>query len=344
VGMAVSGAETLQLVAGHQPDLLLMDILLRGDMDGIEAAERLRQQFEIPVVFLTAYADPTTLARAKVAEPYGYILKPFEVRELHSAIEIALYKTKVEKRLQHLNRVLRAIRHVNHLIVTEKDRRRLIQQACQLLVESRGYFTAWIALLNDEGRVTAWTVAGESDDAGQLQQKLANDELPPCGLRALEQTGLVILENLPDQCPGCSWAQGYKDRGALVTRLSHQEISYGLLGVQLPVALTREEEESSLFRELAADLSLALYKMDLEIRERQALKALKTSEARYRSLVEGLPVGIYQRTMGEDNRLLMVNPAMAAMFVYDSTEECLPYGSSPTYADPGQRRQFKNCS
>jgi CheY-like chemotaxis protein len=315
-GMAVSGAETLELVAGHQPDLVLMDILLRGDMDGIEAAERLRQQFEIPVVFLTAYADPTTLARAKVAEPYGYILKPFEVRELHSAIEIALYKTKVEKRLQHLNRVLRAIRHVNHLI----------------------------ALLNDEGRVTAWTVAGESDDAGQLQQKLANDELPPCGLRALEQTGLVILENLPDQCPGCSWAQGYKDRGALVTRLSHQEISYGLLGVQLPVALTREEEESSLFRELAADLSLALYKMDLEIRERQALKALKTSEARYRSLVEGLPVGIYQRTMGEDNRLLMVNPAMAAMFVYDSTEECLPYGSSPTYADPGQRRQFKNCS
>jgi PAS domain S-box-containing protein len=340
VGMAVSGAQTLQVAAEQQPDLVLMDILLQGDMDGIEVAEHLRQQFGIPVVFLTAYADSTTLARAKVVEPYGYILKPFEVRELHSAIEIALYKTQAEKRLQHLNRVLRAIRHVNHLIVTEKDRHHLIQQVCQLLVESRGYFTAWIALLDDQGRVTAWAAVGGSDNPGQLQQQLANGKLPPCALPALEQTGLVVLENLAEQCTGCSWAKGNKGRGALVMRLSHQEVSYGLMGVQLPVALTSDEDESSLFLELAADLSLALYKMDLEIREREALKALKISEARYRSLVEGLPVGIYQRTVGEENRLLMVNPAMAAMFGYDSQEECLPHGSSPTYADPRQRQQF----
>jgi PAS domain S-box-containing protein len=340
VGMAVSGEETLQLVAKQQPDLVLMDILLQGDMDGIEAAELLRRQFEIPVVFLTAYADTRTLARAKVAEPYGYILKPFEVREIHSAIEIALYKTKTEKRLRHLNRVLRAIRNVNQLIVTEKDRHRLIQRACQLLVDGRGYFTVWIALLDDQGRVSASAASGESVNTGHVLQMLAQGELPPCGRRALEQTGFVVLENLADHCTACPWGRGYNDRGALVTRLSHQEVCFGLLGVQLPVALTRDEEESSLFQELAADLSLALYKMDLEVREQQALKALKISEARYRSLVEGLPVGIYQRTVGEENRLLMANPSMVAMFGYESAEACLPYGSGPAYADPWQRRQF----
>jgi CheY-like chemotaxis protein len=204
VGIAVSGRETLQLVAEQRPDLVLMDILLQGDMDGIEAAERLRRQSEIPVVFLTAYADSTTLARAKVVEPYGYILKPFEVREIHSAIEIALYKTKAEKRLQHLNRVLRAIRNVDHLIVTEKDRHRLIQRACQLLVEGRGYFTAWIALLDDQGQVTAWAAAGQSGNAEQVLQNLARGELPPCGRQALEHTGLVVQENLAEHYLGCS--------------------------------------------------------------------------------------------------------------------------------------------
>ena len=92
--MAASGEETLRLAAEAHPDLVLMDILLKGDMDGIEAAEHLRRRFNLPVVFLTAYADPQTLGRAKVTEPFGYLLKPFEVRELHSIIEIALYKAR----------------------------------------------------------------------------------------------------------------------------------------------------------------------------------------------------------------------------------------------------------
>jgi CheY-like chemotaxis protein len=250
VGMAASGGETLRLAAEQQPDLVLMDILLQGDMDGIEVAEHLRHRFEVPVVFLTAYADPQTLARAKVVAPFGYILKPFEVRELHSAIEIALYKTHAEKRLQHLNLVLRAIRNVNQLIVPEKDRSRLIQRACQLLVEGRGYFTAWIALLDNQGRAAAATAAGEVKHTDQVLQALARGDLPPCGRRALAQPELVVLENLADHCTGCILGPNIANRGALVTRLAHHQVCYGLLGVQLPMALTRDEEELSLFREL----------------------------------------------------------------------------------------------
>ena len=75
-----SGQEAIEKAAETQPDLVLMDIRLRGHMDGVEAAERIHTRFDIPVVYLTAHADESTLQRAKLTEPYGYILKPFEER------------------------------------------------------------------------------------------------------------------------------------------------------------------------------------------------------------------------------------------------------------------------
>jgi two-component system cell cycle sensor histidine kinase/response regulator CckA len=101
-----SGQEAIEKAAETQPDLVLMDIRLRGPMDGVEAAERIRTRFDIPVVYLTAHADESTLQRAKLTEPYGYILKPFEERELHTAVEMALYKYKMEKRLKESERWL----------------------------------------------------------------------------------------------------------------------------------------------------------------------------------------------------------------------------------------------
>ncbi|MCK4417132.1 MAG: response regulator [Candidatus Latescibacteria bacterium] len=98
--VAYSGGEAVKKAAETHPDLVLMDIVLRGDMDGVEAAEQIRSRTNIPVVYLTAYADEKTLQRAKITEPYGYILKPFEERELHVAIEVALYKHKMEEKLK----------------------------------------------------------------------------------------------------------------------------------------------------------------------------------------------------------------------------------------------------
>ena len=87
---AVVHAETMH------PDLVLMDIRLKGEMDGIEAAGLIRERCNIPVVYLTAHSDPATLARAKVKEPFGYVVKPFETRSLMVAIEIALHRHRSE--------------------------------------------------------------------------------------------------------------------------------------------------------------------------------------------------------------------------------------------------------
>ena len=95
-GIAGSGREALRQIKKSVPDLVLMDIILRGRMNGIETAEKIRAHYDIPLIYLTAYADLDTLNRAKLTEPLGYILKPLDNRELQSAIEMAVYRHRME--------------------------------------------------------------------------------------------------------------------------------------------------------------------------------------------------------------------------------------------------------
>lgn len=96
-GSTHSGEEAIKLVTLIQPDLVLMDIRLSGEMDGVQAAGEIHQSLDIPVVFLTAYADEATLERAKQTEPLGYLLKPVDHKSLQTVVELALHKHEVDK-------------------------------------------------------------------------------------------------------------------------------------------------------------------------------------------------------------------------------------------------------
>lgn len=104
-----SGQEALHQVSCKQPDLILMDIKLNGGIDGVTTAEQLQHRFDLPVVFLTSYADEATLQRAKQVNFYGYLLKPFEIRELHTTIEVALHRHHLERQLKESQRWLTTI-------------------------------------------------------------------------------------------------------------------------------------------------------------------------------------------------------------------------------------------
>lgn len=109
VALAASGKEAVSKAIDHQPNLVLMDIRLKGEIDGIETADQIRRQLDIPVIYLTAYADDATLQRAKITAPYGYLLKPFEERDLHIAIEMALYRHRMERKIKESEKWLSAI-------------------------------------------------------------------------------------------------------------------------------------------------------------------------------------------------------------------------------------------
>ncbi len=109
VGVVPSGEEAVALAEESEPSLALVDVMLQGEMTGVEAADFIYSGFNIPVVYLTAYADESTLQRAKLTEPFGYLLKPFEERELQTTVEIALYKFKMEMKLRNRERWLTTI-------------------------------------------------------------------------------------------------------------------------------------------------------------------------------------------------------------------------------------------
>lgn len=108
-GIASTGEQALEMIAVHRPDVVLMDIKLEGDLDGIETAERVKNLYDVPVIFLTAFSNTGIVERAKLSNQYGYILKPFQEREIQIVIEMAVYKFQAEKSLRQNKEFISAI-------------------------------------------------------------------------------------------------------------------------------------------------------------------------------------------------------------------------------------------
>lgn len=108
-GLATTGEEALELASSLKPDLALVDIVIKGSLDGIEIAKKIWHEMDIPVIYVTAYADETTLNRARETTPFGYILKPFGERELRINIEMALFKSQLELKLKERENLLATI-------------------------------------------------------------------------------------------------------------------------------------------------------------------------------------------------------------------------------------------
>ena len=126
-----SGEEALQKAVEEHPDVVLMDIHLAGDMDGVVAAQHIRDHFHIPVIYLTAYSDDNTLRRAKITDPFGYIVKPFNAQELYAAIEVALYKHQAEDMLRQ------ALDELEHRVTVRTTELRTTNEALQQEIAER---------------------------------------------------------------------------------------------------------------------------------------------------------------------------------------------------------------
>ena len=114
--LATSGEKALAIVETMTPDLILMDIKLKGELDGIETARRILMTLRIPVVFLTAFADESLLEKAKLSQPFGYLIKPVDSRELRSTIAMALYKAKIDREKEQLIAELKAALTENKIL------------------------------------------------------------------------------------------------------------------------------------------------------------------------------------------------------------------------------------
>ncbi|GAF70607.1 unnamed protein product, partial [marine sediment metagenome] len=154
--------------------------------------------------------------------------------------EITVRK-RMEERIVHLNAVLRAIRKVNQLIVTEKDRDRLLKVACRSLVETRGYYNAWIALLDQSGKLVTTAEAGLGKKFLPLQERWRAGELPHCARVALAEPGVSVIEDPATTCKDCPLAGAYTERWGLSCRLESGGNIYGLLTVSVTADYAADE-------------------------------------------------------------------------------------------------------
>ncbi|MBF0519032.1 MAG: response regulator [Nitrospirae bacterium] len=169
-----TGADAIKRAGELDPDLVLMDIVLKGNMDGVETAEKIRNTYDIPVIFLTAYSDNDTLRRAKITEPYGYILKPFEQRELLIAIEIAVYKHELERRLKASE---------NWLLATLK-----LMSAALITTDINGTVTFMNA---EAAAITGWTMKEAIGEDITAVFNVSQED----PVRKVLQEGMVISKN-----------------------------------------------------------------------------------------------------------------------------------------------------
>jgi len=219
-------------------------------------------------------------------------------RELRD--ELAKRK-EAEEQLTHLHAVLRAVRNVNQLIVREKDRDRLLQGACDLLIEARGYHNIWIALLDERRRLVAAVEAGLGDEFLPLAEQLRRGNLPRCADKALTQPKAVSVPDPPSDCADCPLSETYAGRGALCARLEYRGKIYGVLVASTSTELVGSEEEQDLFEEVAGDMAFALHGMELEEKRKQAEGALRESEERLKTAGKAAYDLIYEWDVASDS-------------------------------------------
>ncbi len=202
-------------------------------------------------------------------------------------------RQRAEHKIRHINSVLHAIRSVNELIVQEKDRDQLLRSVGESLIQTRGYYNAWVALLDDSAKFAASAEAGLGEKFSAMLNKMGGGELTSCGRQALSQPGVVIINDPSITCIDCPLSADYGGRGAMTIRLEYEGKVYGLLSVSIPADLIGEEDEQNLFSEVASDIAFALHDIELEEERDQAQKNLRFEREQLISIFDGMDEVVY---------------------------------------------------
>jgi PAS domain S-box-containing protein len=278
----------LSLNEGHY-DVIVSDYEMPG-MDGIKLLTKVREMDkDIPFILFTGRGREEVAIKALNLGADFYLQKGGEPRsqfaELIHQIRAAVGRKQSERDIHQLNRTLLTIRNLNHLIAMENDVPTLLKGACDTLINSRGYYNVWIALLNLEGRITSAAEAGLGDRFESMLQLFENGDMARCGSRALQKGGIVARVNPSPFCTGCPLSELHRDRGELTIRIEEQGRIYGILNVSLASEMIDNEIERTLLEEIAKDIAFALHRIELQEEKRQA-------EELYRTLFESTGTAI----------------------------------------------------
>ncbi|NQT26753.1 PAS domain S-box protein [candidate division KSB1 bacterium] len=249
-------------------------------------------------------------------------------------------KVQSEGKIRHLNRVLLAIRNVNQLIIKETDVNKLIKRACEILVETGGYFNAWITLLDASNKHTITAEAGLGKDILPMMERIKEGNFTTCASKALKQSGIMITENPHAACKDCPLSEKYAGRGAMTTRLECHGKIYGIMSVSIPTEFANDEQENDLFKEVTDDIAFALDSIEIENERKQAEEALKKEQNLLKTLMDNIPDHIYFKDT--DSRFITINNAQAERFNISDAKHVIGKTDFDFFTEEHARQAFEN--
>ncbi len=189
----------------------------------------------------------------------------------------------------HLTEVLSVIRDVNQLIVKEKNREKLVQDICTIMVSNRVYRYAWIVLYNESKGIEYITSTDNSKNFSQLKNKIETGWIPPCVKNVADQSeGFLSIENTKQSCPECPLADLYEKNGAFSIQLKYGEKVYGNLTISVNTLYLYNKEELSLLDEVAGDISYALYNLETEEHLKEHQRSLTHMKELYENIIDSV--------------------------------------------------------
>ncbi len=261
-------AAALARLSGEPIDLVLLDLGLPDSigLDGLGALQQVAP--DMPVVVLTGNDDERTAIEAVRAGAQDYLVKgqitgSLMSRVLHYAVE----RARTLAQVTHLNRILRVVRAVDQLIIREKERDRMAQCTCTVLVEMRGYSGAWIVLTDGlPDHLVAAHSGFDSEAFSELVSRFRRGEPAPCCSRAQAAASAILTEKVSVTCAGCPLSHACTRALVLTACLTYEGRVYGFLSVSFPPRFAAEEEERSLLQEIADEIAFALHNIEAEAR------------------------------------------------------------------------------
>ncbi|MEA3488381.1 MAG: histidine kinase dimerization/phosphoacceptor domain -containing protein [Euryarchaeota archaeon] len=268
----------LERLAAADINAVLLDLGL-PDSSGLDTFITVHAQVpDVPIVMLTGL-DDAELAIAAVQEgAQDYLPKnKLDSELLVRTIRYAIERKKTGTHIKHLNSVLKAIRGVNQLIVMEKDRDTMLQNACDTLAEAWGYDAAWLGFLEDGEAFATVKGSGFREDVTRFCEHVLGGDHPPCIKNALAQKDSFVVLDKTRECGDCVFKDACVGKEAAIIRVEHAGKFFGLLAVLLAPDVAVDEEEKGLLEEVAGDIAFGLHDMELEVVRKQAEEQLKAS-------------------------------------------------------------------
>ncbi|MEA1906175.1 MAG: histidine kinase dimerization/phosphoacceptor domain -containing protein [Euryarchaeota archaeon] len=318
-------------------DVVLLDLSL-PDSSGIDTFVRTGAQAQnMPIVVLTGLYDTELAILAVQKGAQDYLVKGQVNSEIMArAIRYAIERNRAEAHIKHLNSVLKAIRNVNQLIVTETERDSLLRKSCDALVDARGYDAVWLGYLDDGEKFATVVGSGFPDDVSRLRRHVLDGDYPPCIRDALAMKETVHARNKLRECGDCFFDGACLGKEAVIARVEHAYRFYGLLVVLLAPGVAVDDEENRLLSEVASDIGIAFHNREVKEARGKAEDALKESDARLRLVVENMPVMLdafddkgnivtwnseCEKVTGFNSREIINNPGAAKILYPDQDYE-----------------------